>query len=581
MVSANRGAAAPTSQGADRAGVDLVELDAAVQRVGAAVDRWSATSPAERAELLTAVIEATMAVAPAWLAAACEAKGLDANGNEAGEELYSGLGTFVRMARVLRTSLQQIASSGRPRFPGPVREARDGRLVVGVMPADVFERILFPKVTAEVWIEPGVTRAELEANQASSYRDPSAHRGLSVVLGAGNVASLGPRDVLSKLFVEGHVAVLKANPVNDYLVPYWERAMAPLLDAGFVAIVTGGAEAGKHLCSHPLVDAIHVTGSDKTYDAIVFGSGEEGARRKADDEPLLDKPVSGELGSVSPVIVVPGEWSEKDLRFQAEHVATMLTNKAGFNCLTPRVLITWSGWTQRQAFLAALEKVLRSLPARDAYYPGAASRHASFVAAHPDALELGSGGARTLPWTLIEGVDPTATDDVCFNVEAFCSLMAETALDAADEASFVEAAVRFANDVVWGTLSCTVLAHPTSLADPTLGPGIERAIEDLRFGAIGLNIWHGLVFALSTTTWGAYPGHQRTDIQSGTGVVGNAYMLPSTQKSVLRGPFRSTPRPSWFATARHGQATMESLVAFDAAPSASKLPGLLLRGLRS
>ena len=581
MTTTSRGAAAPTSQGADRSGFDEGRLDDEVERVSAAKDRWSTTSATERAELLTAVIEATVAVTPEWLAAACEAKGLDPKSTAAGEELYSGIGTFVRMARVLRTSLEQIASSGRPRFPGPVREARDGRLVVGVMPADVFDRILFPKTTAEVWIEPGVTRAELEANQAPSYKDPSGHRGLSVVLGAGNVASLGPRDVLSKLFVEGHVVVLKANPVNDYLVPFWERAMAPLLDAGCLAIVTGGAEAGKHLCANPLVDAIHVTGSDKTFDAIVFGSGPEGERRKAADEPVLDKPVTGELGSVSPVIVVPGEWSEKDLTFQAEHVATMLTNNAGFNCLTPRVLITWSGWTQRQAFLAALEKVLRSLPARDAYYPGAASRHASFVAAHPDALELGHGGERTLPWTLIEGVDPTATDDVCFNVEAFCSLMAETALDAADEVSFVEAAVRFANDVVWGTLSCTVLAHPTSLADPTLGPVIEAAIEDLRFGAIGCNLWHGLLFALSTTTWGAYPGHLRTDIQSGTGVVGNAFMLPSTQKSVLRGPFRSTPRPAWFVTARHGRETMESLVAFDAAPSVAKLPGLVLRGLRN
>ena len=174
--------------------------------------------------------------------------------------------------------------------------------------------------------------------------------------------------------------------------------MRPLLEAGLLAIVEGGADAGKHLCNHPLVDEIHVTGSDKTYDAIVFGTGAEGARRKAADEPLLDKPVTGELGSVSPVIIVPGEWSEKDLAYQAEHVATMLTNNAGFNCLTPRVLITWKGWTQRDAFLAALEELLRSVPARRAYYPGAGQRHASFVAAHPDALELGVGAPDTWWW---------------------------------------------------------------------------------------------------------------------------------------------------------------------------------------
>ena len=62
----------------------------------------------------------------------------------------------------------------------------------------------------DIWIEPGITRAELEAEQAPAYRDPTAFTGLSLVLGAGNVASLGPRDVLSKLFVEGKVVVLKA-----------------------------------------------------------------------------------------------------------------------------------------------------------------------------------------------------------------------------------------------------------------------------------------------------------------------------------------------------------------------------------
>ena len=581
MGTTMRGAAAPTSQGADRQGVDAEALDAVVTAVAAAADRWAATPPAARAELLAAVIETTLDAAPAWLDAACQAKGLERSGTQGGEELFSGIGTFVRMARMLRSSILQIADGGRPRFPGPVRRAADGRLIVQVLPADAYDRILYAGTTAEVWIEPGLSEAELEADQAPAYRDPQANKGLSLVLGAGNVASLGPRDVLSKLFVEGKVVVLKANPVNDYLVPHWEAAMRPLLEAGLLAIVEGGADAGKHLCNHPLVDEIHVTGSDKTYDAIVFGTGAEGARRKAADEPLLDKPVTGELGSVSPVIIVPGEWSEKDLAYQAEHVATMLTNNAGFNCLTPRVLITWKGWTQRDAFLAALEGLLRSVPARRAYYPGAGQRHASFVAAHPDALELGVGAPDALPWTLIEGVDPTATDDVCFNVEAFCSLMAETALEAESPAEFVDRAVDFANDVVWGSLSATVLAHPSSLKDPELGPRIQAAIENLRYGAIGLNLWHGLVFAFSTTTWGAYPGHPRNDIQSGSGVVGNAYMLTHTQKSVIRGPFRAKPKPAWFVTAKNGRATMERLLSFEAAPSIGRLASLLLAALRN
>ena len=117
---------------------------------------------------------------------------------------------------------------------------------------------------------------------------------------------------------------------------------------------------------------MHITGSDKTYDAVVFGTGPEGERRKAADEPVLDKPVTAELGNVSPVIVVPGKWSIAELRYQAEHVATMLVNNAGFNCVSARVIVTHAGWPQRDAFLGALTQTLAEITTRRAYYPGAA-----------------------------------------------------------------------------------------------------------------------------------------------------------------------------------------------------------------
>ena len=166
-----------------------------------------------------------------WLAAACAAKGLEPGSTEAGEELFAGVGTFVRMARLFRDALRDIAKDGKPSFAGPVREAYDGRLRVQVFPESPFDRITFPQTTAEVWMQPGVSRESLVAGQAPAYSDPSAHTGTALVLAAGNVASLGPRDVLSKLFVEGKVVVMKANPVNDYLVPHWSRALAPLIDA--------------------------------------------------------------------------------------------------------------------------------------------------------------------------------------------------------------------------------------------------------------------------------------------------------------------------------------------------------------
>lgn len=561
--------------------LDTAALDSVVADLSSHSSIWAATSPGARAALLDRVINDTMAAASGWLSEACRAKGLNPNSPEAGEELFAGIGTFVRLARLLRDSVIDIERVGRPRYPGPIVERHGGRLAVGVFATSTYDRLLFARMSAEVWMEPGVTREAIDERQAWAYSDPQGAKGVCLVLGAGNVASLGPRDVLHKLFVEGKVVVLKSNPVNDYLVPHWNRALRSLVDAGVLRIVEGGADVGEYLTRHPNVEAIHITGSDKTYEAIVFGVGDEGARRKAANDPVLKKPVTAELGNVSPVIVVPGNWSSSDLVYQAEHVATMLTNNAGFNCLSARVIITMAGWNQREAFFSALGEALSRVPTRTAYYPGALERRANFVREHPDPIEIGRGGDNSMPWTLIRDVDPHNRTDICFNVEAFCGLFAETALAADSIPAYIDAAVDFCNDSLWGTLSATLLVDPHTLRSPEIASAVQRGIADLRYGGIGLNVWHGLVFALGTTTWGAYPGHRASDIQSGSGAVGNTYMFAEPQKSVVSAPFRSRPKPPWFATNKNQLAVMKRLLAFEAKPSVARLPGIFRAALKS
>ncbi len=579
-MSQTRGAAAPTSGAQDHVVLDQEALDQAIVDVASRAADWASTTPRQRAEMLERIVRDTYTVAEEWNDAACEAKGYDPHGPEGGEELFSGVGTFVHMAQAFRQSMLDINKNGRPHYPGPVRHKPGQRIAIQVVPGSVFDRILYSGMTGEVWMEPGVTEAEVMGTMAQAYQEPAAHAGVSLVLGAGNVASLGPRDVLTKLFAEGRVVVLKANPVNDYLVPYWTRAMSVLIEAGYLRIVSGGAQVGAYLTQHDLVDDIHVTGSDKTHDAIVFGVGEEGARRKASNEPVVSKPVSCELGNVSPVVIVPGQWSKSEIEYQARHVATMITNNAGFNCLTPRVIVTHEGWAQREEFLDALESVFASLPTRRAYYPGAAERRASFLAAHPEARQIGDASGDRMPWTIIRDVDPSKRDEICLNVEAFCALTSETALEAGSTVEFIQRATSFCNEVVWGTLSMTLIADPRTLKDPVTGPAIEQAVADLRYGSIGVNLWHAMSFAFATTVWGAYPGHPITDIQSGSGFVGNALLFARPQKSVVRGPFVAKPAPAWFATNRNAGVVMRKLLAFEAKPSWAKLPGLMAAALK-
>ncbi|HET9918822.1 MAG TPA: aldehyde dehydrogenase family protein [Ktedonobacteraceae bacterium] len=555
-------------------------MDAAIQILQQHKDAWVAVPTGERVALLDCLIRDFAAIAPRWVAACMQAKGIAPDAPSAGEEWTVGPWPVLKNLRQLRQSLLDIVAVGHPRIPGPVTTRPDGQVVAQVFPQNTYDRLFFMGLTAEIWMEPGVTAGDLTQTQAVNYQD-SQHEGkVALVLGAGNVSSIGPMDILYKLFVEDQVVALKLNPVNEYLGPLIEESFQALIEPGYLRLVYGGAVEGAYLCNHPCVDEIHITGSDKTFDAIVFGPSLEGAQRKTAHQPLLTKRVTGELGNVSPVILVPGPWGEADLAYHAEHVVSMLTTNAGFNCNATRVIITDASWPQREAFLQQMRQILAKVPPRAAYYPGAHDRQRMFVAAHPEAEQYGTVSEGQLPWTLISGVDPANEDDVCFTTEAFCGLFSETALDATSIPTYIDRAVAFANEQLWGTLNVTLLVHPASLKDPAIAAAVERAVANLRYGTIGLNYWAGAGFPLAVTTWGAFPGHDIYDIQSGNGVVHNTLMFSRPQKSVIRAPFRSPLTPPWFVTRGSAARKMfPKLIDMEASPSPWKVPGIVLAAL--
>jgi len=557
----------------------LAEVDAAIDRLHAKKDAWLAVSVAERIRLLEACIAATVAVSERWAEVGARIKGLAADEVLAGEEWVAGVLPTVRNARLL---VEALRANGR-RKPPAMRTRPDGRVVARVHPATLMERLMFTGVTADVWIEKGKP-----ATQGAIYDSAMAKKGegrVCLVLGGGNVSSIPPMDVFYKLFVENEVVLLKMNPVNEALAPVLGDALRPLVDFGVLAIVTGGAEVGGHAASHPKIGSLHVTGSDKTYDAIVWGGApEERAAKKKSGARANDKPFSAELGCVTPVIVVPGPWSTADIRFQARHVASMITQNASFNCNAAKVIVTARGWLQREAFLDALHEELRKTPARKAYYPGACTRHRAFLEQYPNALVLGATppDARedeVVPWTAIPDV-PEEAGGYALTNEAWCGVVAEVSLDLADDAGgvrrerdaggpnvprFLERAVAFANERCWGTLSCCLLVHPATEEEHEAA--VARAVTDLRYGGIGINAWPGLIYGLVTPTWGAYPGHTAEDIQSGTGVVHNAFLFDHPEKSVVRAPFRIRPTPAWFSDHKNLRELGRKLVAFEAKPS--------------
>ncbi len=550
------------------------QIDRIVDTLAGAKRRWASLPVNERMALLEACAAATLATAPEAVRAGCEAKGLAFDGPDSVEEWLGGPVAVLRNLRLLAGTLRDIGRHGRPRLPeGAVRPRRDGQLVVNVFPASLADRLLYTGFREEIWMEPGVSADSLPDTMARAYRPDASRDGtVALVLGAGNVASIGPMDVLYKMFVENQVVVLKMNPVNEYLGPCIERGFAPLVEGGYLRVAYGGADVGSYLVHHGGVDEVHLTGSGAVHDAIVWGTTpDEQVQNRAAGTPVVTKRVTSELGCVTPVIVVPGHWSDRQLAFQARNVATMVAVNASCNCNAAKVLVTWKHWPQRAAFLKAVEEVLAALPSRKAYYPGSPAKFASFVEAHPDARRLGDAPPGTLPWTTIFGVDPEA-DDIVFTREAWCPILAETALSGSDDGDFLDRAVDFVNECVEGTLSMALVASPTTQA--RLGGQFEQAIADLRYGTVGVNHWPAFSFVLAVAPWGAFPGHTLPEVGSGIGVVHNTLMFDRPQKAVVRGPFTMWPTPAWFAGNPTGHVTAQRLAAFEAQPAYWRIAGI-------
>ena len=162
--------------------------------------------------------------------------------------------------------------------------------------------------------------------------------------------------------------------------------------------------------------------------------------------------------------------------------------------------------------------------------------------------------------------------------EAFCGVLAQVSIDSQSAPDFLTKAVAFANDRVWGTLSCTVLIDDRT--QKQYQPEFDRAIASLQYGAIGVNIWSRMLFYFGATTWGAYPGNTIADIGSGMGFVHNTYLFDRPQKSVVYAPFRIFPTPAWFATHKNLLGMARKLLKFEAYPTWQNLPGLVTAALR-
>jgi len=534
--------------------------------------KLAASSLEDRIAIAKACIEGVIRIAGRWQEAGCEAKQTKDSAAGRAEELLTGPISSLRYLHLIIKTLRDLQSHGKPQLPGKVKSV-DGQLRVPVFPTQtMFDSIVFRGLSGETWLEPEVTTQNMfgDAPDRLLRRVPIQPR-IELILGAGNVSAIPITDALTKVFQDDSAVLLKMNPVNQYLGPLFEEALQPLIKAGWLRIVYGGASEGTYAVNRPEVSGVHITGSTDSHEAIVWGCDlAERQQRKASGQPLLNKPITSELGNVTPWVIVPGKYSTKELASQAESIGASITNNASFNCVATKMIVTWSQWEQREQFLAMLDAVLHRTSPRFAYYPGADQRYSQFS----DRKANVANGR--LPWTLRKDlkIDEHA---LLFQRESFVCVAGETRLDAGTPMAFLEQAVDFINTQMTGTLAAD-LTLPNQFRKYHAA-AFDNALRRMRYGTIGINQWAGLGFAWMSPPWGGYPGATLADVQSGIGSVHNTYLLHRPQKTIIRAPLCMSPKPVWFSNHRCPDKVAQRLLALYTKPSVLRLPSLFAAAL--
>lgn len=529
----------------------------------------SSLSIAKRIELCSECIESVAASAEEWTLAAVRGKGLADNTPLRAEDILSGPTVVCRQLQLTIQTLSRLAKNRRPVIPGTIRRLNNGQLSVPVFPANgLYDSLTFMGLKASVRMQPGVEQNDIHGGLIDDIQREESS-GVSVVLGAGNVSSIPATDTLNRILFEGQRVALKLNPVNDYLAFVFESAFAPLINNGLLKLFSGGGDVGAQLVNDDRIGDVHITGAADTHDRIVWGNDAE--NRKQTNTPLINKSITSELGNVTPWIIVPGEYTERQLHSQAQHLTASITNNASFNCLATKVIVTWAQWPQRQRFLDLIQHYLAKTPPRPAYYPGAIDRFEKFAGR---STETDDG---SLPWTLLVDQSIESRPEL-FEEESFVCVCAETQLAAKSPEDFLAAATDFVNERLYGTL-CASVTMPSGFRKRS-PQTVESCLQNLRYGSVCLNQWSGLAYGLISPPWGAYPGATLANVESGIGSVHNTYLLDRYEKTVLEGPLINFPKPVWFSTHSNGIKVAERLLQLYHRPSIIQLPKLFLAALR-
>lgn len=426
-----------------------------------------------------------------------------------------------------------------------------------VFPNNLMERITFPFIDAKVIFNKSMSFDDINKYRGFSKRydiDPS----ITLVLGAGNFSSIPYLDVLYHLITRKSVILLKLNPVNEYLKPVFEKVFQNFIERGYIIVTTGNIDESKYMATHPGISHIHLTGSDKTFEDIVYGRELTEKERKSKSlSKINNKPITSELGNVTPIIIHPGKWSTSDIKYQARKIVTAKLNNNGFNCIAAQVVVLPDGWGQTETLIKFVKHYMSKAKERKAYYPDSIERL--------EKLEKDKGYERV---NALSCVTPHLTREIKayskFEIdEVWSSTIYFKKIEYTSVEDFANKAIDYCNDELWGNLGVSVIIKDH---DRKFNKHITNLYVDrLNYGTVAINEWAAIGYIIPQLPWGGFPGNKDNDIQSGQSVVHNSMLFESPLKGVVNTKFRISRiiDPPWFVTNKNARRLFKNLTYFQ------------------
>ena len=426
-----------------------------------------------------------------------------------------------------------------------------------VFPNNFIERITFPFINAKVYFNKSMSFEDINKFRGFSKRydiEPS----ITLVLGAGNFSSIPYLDVLYHLITRRSVILLKLNPVNDYLKPVFEKVFKNFIERGYIIVTNGNINESKYMATHPGINHIHLTGSDKTYEDIVYGRELTGNERSIKTVPKVNsKPITSELGNVTPIIIHPGKWSTSDIKYQARKIVTGKLNNNGFNCIAAQVVVLPDGWGHTETLIKYVKYYMNKAKDRKAYYPDSIERLTKLE--KDKSYERVNSLSCTTPHLTreIKAYNKYELDEVWSSTIYFRKIAYSNAED------YVKKTIDYCNNELWGNLGVSVIIKNHN---NKFNKHITNSyIENLKYGTIAINEWAAIGYIIPQLPWGGFPGNKDNDIQSGQSVVHNSMLFESPLKGIVETKFRISRLidPPWFITNRKSRRLFMNLTYFQ------------------